>query len=40
MLLPFSALVQNADGVKERDERKRPVSARKRAKRGYEHTQK
>jgi hypothetical protein len=33
MLLPLSVLVQNTDGVEERDERKRPVNASKRAKR-------
>jgi hypothetical protein len=40
MLLPFSFLVQNADDVEERDEHKRPVSERKKAKREYENQQK
>jgi hypothetical protein len=39
-LLPFSVLVQNADDVEERDEHKRQVSERKKAKREYEDTQK
>lgn len=40
MLLPFSVLVQNADDVEERDEHKRPVSEKKRAKSEYEDRQK